>query len=95
MPSPQLLTAFQPRVFEIPAVGGFQIVDYREDLFEFFDENELVTFQSVTELKDKVDYYLKNLEKRKPYINAGLERVKGNSWKDRALEIINNLKKDL
>ncbi len=91
MPSPQLTTAFQPRVFEIPACGGFQIVDHREDLFEVFKEDEIVTFRSIPELVEKVEYFLKNPEKRKPYIAAGLRAIQGNSWKDRAMSIIDNL----
>ena len=32
MPAPQIFTGFQPRVFEIAACRGFQIVDWREEL---------------------------------------------------------------
>jgi len=92
MPSPQLITAFQPRVFEIAACGGFQIVDFREDLLEVFRDDEIVTFRTVPELKEKIEYFIKYPEKRKPYIEAGLRAVKGNTWHDRAAQIIANLK---
>jgi spore maturation protein CgeB len=48
-----------PRTFEIAACGGFQLVDQRELLNEMFDlETELVTFRSIDELKEQIDYFL-------------------------------------
>ncbi len=60
MPSPQIYSTFQPRVFEVAACGGFQIADYRSDLFDYFTEDELPVFKSIPELKDKIEYYKKN-----------------------------------
>lgn len=91
MPSPQIITGFQPRVFEIAACGGFQIVDHREDLLEVFKENDIVTFKTIPELIEKVDRFIKYPESRKHYIEAGLNAVQGNTWKDRAEEILSNL----
>ena len=49
-----------PRTFEIASCGAFQLVDLRNPLPAFFDpEKEVATFGSVSELKEKVDYYLK------------------------------------
>jgi spore maturation protein CgeB len=95
MPSPQLITAFQPRVLEIAACGGFQLVDYREDLFEVFKDDEIATFKTIPEMLDKIDYFIKNPEKRNSYITAGLERIKGNTWKDRMVQIIKNLREEI
>jgi spore maturation protein CgeB len=64
MPSPQIFTGFQPRTFEIAAARGFQIADWREELDEVFSEDELVTFKTIPELIDKVDYFKRNQEKR-------------------------------
>jgi len=91
MPSPQIITSFQPRVFEIAACGGFQIVDYREDLLEVFKKDEIVTFKTIPELKEKVEYFIRYPEKRKPYIDSGLKAIKGNTWKDRVEMILNNM----
>ena len=88
MPAPQLVTAFQPRVLEIAACGGFQLVDYRQDLFEIFKVDEIATFKTIPELLDKIDYFINNPEKRNSYIAAGFERIKGNTWKDRAAQIL-------
>lgn len=95
MPSPQLVTTFQPRVLEIAACGGFQLADYRQDLFEIYKEDEIATFKTIPELLNKIDYFIKNPEKRNSYIAAGLERVKGNTWKDRVVEILKNMKEEV
>lgn len=75
MPSPQILTGFQPRVFEIAACKGFQIVDWREEIEELFSEDELVTFKNINDLLGKADYFIKNPEKRMSYIEKAYKKV--------------------
>lgn len=49
------------RAFEIAACGGFQLVTNVPMLAEHFEPDvEVVTFGSVDEMIDKVDYYLRN-----------------------------------
>ena len=51
------------RVFEVLASGGFLITDEREDLITLFGENKfLETYKNPTDLIDKIEFYLKNLE---------------------------------
>ena len=89
MPSPQVFTGFQPRVFEIAACKGFQIVDWREELDELFTEDELVTFKDIPDLLEKVEYFVKNPGQRKPYIEKLFEKVWNNhTWEKCAKEII-------
>lgn len=89
MPAPQIITGFQPRVFEIAACKGFQIVDWREELNELFSDEELVTFKSIPDLLEKIDYFIKNPEKRTPYIEKMYTKVLNNySWEQRAKEIL-------
>ena len=48
-----------PRLFEIPACGGFQLTDNRAQATRFFDEGvEIECFASREELRDKVRHYL-------------------------------------
>jgi len=91
MPAPQIRSGIQPRVFEIAACGGFQIIDRRDDLFEIFNEDEIVTFDSIPDLIDKVKYYTKYPDERLKFINAGLKVVNRNTWKDRATIILANV----
>ena len=53
-----------PRTFELAACRAFQLVDERSLLPELFAADELATFRSMGELKDKIDYYLSHEEER-------------------------------
>jgi spore maturation protein CgeB len=47
------------RVFDICGSGGFQLVDYRKPIEEYFEiRGEIETFSSLGELKDKIHFYL-------------------------------------
>ncbi|RMF92373.1 MAG: hypothetical protein D6734_12425 [Candidatus Schekmanbacteria bacterium] len=55
-----------PRIFEIAACGGFQLVDKRSLLKEQFEiGEEIECFTDIDELKEKIDYYLSHPEERK------------------------------
>ena len=87
MPSPQVLTAFQPRVFEIAATKGFQILDYREDLFQCYKDDEIVTFQTIPELKEKINYFLENPEERKRIAEKMYAKtINYHTWEQRVKE---------
>ncbi len=54
-----------PRVFELAACGAFQLVDERALLPEAFEiGKEVVTFSSLNDLKEKIDYYTQHPEER-------------------------------
>jgi spore maturation protein CgeB len=63
MPSPQIFTSFQPRVFEIAASKGFQIIDHSDELEDIFGDS-YVSFKDYNDLKDKLDYFLKRDDER-------------------------------
>jgi len=69
MPSPQILTSFQPRVFEIAACKGFQIIDYSEELENIFGVN-VPSFKSYKELKVQIKKYLNDEELRISIANS-------------------------
>lgn len=61
-------------LFEIPASGGFQIVDmYSRDWFE--EGKEIVSFSDIEDLKKKIQYYLNNPTERKNIAEAGRKRA--------------------
>ncbi len=65
-----------PRTFEIAACGGFQLVDERSELAELFNAGEeVITFNSIGDLKEKITYYLKHEDERKSIAQKGQERV--------------------
>lgn len=47
------------RAFEIAAVGGFQLINYRPGIRQLFEEeSEIVTFNNINDLKKKIDKYI-------------------------------------
>jgi spore maturation protein CgeB len=65
-----------PRTFELAASGVFQLVDQRSLLPEAFDVgSEIVTFSSVRELKEQIEYYLAHPEERGRIAQAGRARA--------------------
>jgi spore maturation protein CgeB len=64
-----------PRTFEIAACGAFQLVDERGLLPELFAKGEVATFNSLEDLKNQVDYYLKHPEERTAIAEKGLART--------------------
>jgi len=65
-----------PRTFEIPACGGFQLVDQREELDALFlPEREIAVFHDIPELKARARYFLAHPEERARVALAGKARV--------------------
>ena len=62
------------RVFQIPANGGFQICD-SPLVKRYFQENELLFAHNQSYFLEITDYFLRNPEKRIPYINAGAKAI--------------------
>jgi glycosyltransferase involved in cell wall biosynthesis len=88
MPSPQIFTAFQPRVFEIAAAKGFQIIDHSDDLYPIFGD-DFVSFRSYADLKKKIDYYLVHPDERIRITEKMYEVVKENyTWKNQLSKVL-------
>lgn len=65
-----------PRTFEVASCGAFQLVDRRHPLEHHFElEQEIVTFTSLPDLKDKIDYYTKHPEACLPIARKARARV--------------------
>jgi hypothetical protein len=64
LPSPQIVSDFQPRVFELGAAGIFQICPYSKTLLDLFGES-IVMFRDLSELEKLVKNYLGNPAARK------------------------------
>jgi len=73
------------RDFEVPMSGGFYLVEYMEELEDFFDiGKEIVCYSGPEELAAKIDYYLKNEDEREAIALAGLQRCRrDHTWKRR------------
>jgi spore maturation protein CgeB len=73
------------RDFEVPMSGGFYMVEYMEELEEFFNiGKEIVCYNTPEDLLDKIKYYLNNDSEREKIRQAGYERcLKDHSWQKR------------
>lgn len=90
LPSPQILTGFQPRVFEIAACKCFQIIDHSDELYSIFDEDEIVTFKGINDLREKIAYYLNHSDKRKMIAEKAYQKVVNEyTWENQIAKIIN------
>lgn len=71
----QMKTTVNQRVFDCPAAGGFLITDKQTDLLELFDKSEVVTYETLDELRDKVTYYLNKPDERSEIVRRAQRRV--------------------
>lgn len=78
------------RVFEIAGIGAFQLTAYRKGLEELFViGKEIETYSSYDELVVKIDFYLKNEDKRKEIARNGrLRAIKDHTYEVRLKKII-------
>jgi spore maturation protein CgeB len=64
------------RTFEVAGAGGFQLANFRPALADLFVlGQEIETFRSVAELKEKVRYFLARPEQRRKIADAGAKRA--------------------
>ncbi|MGE4552318.1 MAG: glycosyltransferase [Desulfovibrionaceae bacterium] len=64
-----------PRTFELAMCGAFQLVDPRTLMPELFAENELATFESIPDLKDKIAHFLAHPAERAAYAERARARA--------------------
>lgn len=64
-----------PRTFELAAMGAFQLVDQRGLMPELFGPDELATFTSLDEMREKIDYFLARPDERKAFAERARARV--------------------
>ncbi len=70
-------TGIPLRVLDVLGCGGFLITNPQEEILEHFASGvDLVVYQSIEELYDKADWYLRHEEERLAVAAAGYERVK-------------------
>jgi spore maturation protein CgeB len=64
------------RCFEIAGAGGFQMVNWRPGLGQLFEDGkELISFRSVSDLKEKLAYWLPRESERRAVAEAGMRRA--------------------
>jgi len=76
--NPILLDGISQRVFDCAAAKCFQITEWKKDLYNCFNEDEIVSFKSVPELKEKVSWYLEHQSERSKIAERAYEKVVNN-----------------
>ena len=73
------------RDFEVPMSGGFYMVEYMEELEEFFEiGKEIVCYRDRDDMVEKVKYYLEHEDEREAIRRAGRERcLRDHTWQKR------------
>lgn len=86
---------FNDRTFKIPAYGGFEITDNVPTIRRYLkDGKEIVIANNDTDWFEKIEYFLKNPNKRLPIIKAGNKKVlKYHTYHNRVEQMINLYKK--
>lgn len=81
------------RIFDIPACGAFLLTDYSDDIREYFKlGEEIETFSTTDELKDKLTYYLKNgAERERIALNGHRKILSLGTYKDKMGELLNTV----
>ncbi|SEN41987.1 CgeB family protein [Lihuaxuella thermophila] len=64
------------RLFEIAACSAFQIIDFRQDLQKYYvSDEEMVSFRSLEELKEKIRFYLPREQLRRKIAARAYQRT--------------------
>jgi len=83
------------RTFDIAACKSFMLTDYKEDIDDLLKiDKEVICYRTPEELKDLVQYYLKNPAERMKVAEAAYRRVlRDHTYDNRAREILDIAKK--
>lgn len=74
------------RVFDVLGCGGFLITNYQTELYDYFEPGEdLVVYESLEDLREKVAYYLEHGEERERIAKNGYRKVCENFTYEMAL----------
>lgn len=82
--SKQMKGSVNQRVFDVPAAGGFVLTDWRPQLANLFEEDEMACFREESEIAELVRYFLDHPAERKKYVQKARKRVLAHhKWEDR------------
>lgn len=87
------LPQIKGRLFEIPACGGFQLTTPADDTESYYINNkEIVIANSLSDLTEKIKYYLEHEKEREEIALAGYNRsMKDHTWNQRFHDIFQEI----
>ena len=89
----QSITGVNCRTFELCGFGVFQLTDFRKDLISLYNiGEEIVVYENMEDLTNKVIYYLKNDAAREKIAVAGMVRtLRDHTYQSRMKYVIEKL----
>lgn len=70
-------TGIPLRIFDIMGAGGFVLTNYQEELLDYFiDGRDLVIYENIEDLQDKIRYYLQHEDERQQIAFNGCKAMK-------------------
>lgn len=82
--SKQMKGAVNQRVFDAPAAGGFVLTDWREQMAQLFEPQEMACYHEADEAPDMVRHYLAHPQERRRILTAARQRVLAcHTWQHR------------
>ncbi|MDE5831594.1 MAG: glycosyltransferase, partial [Desulfovibrio sp.] len=90
--SKQMKGAVNQRVFDAPAAGAFVLSDWRPQIANLFEEDEIACYSDPDEIQDKVAYYLAHPDERKKIVKKARARVLAqHQWKHRVQTMLEEM----
>ncbi len=79
-----------PRLFEANGCGSFQVCDFKREIPELYEDGkEIVLYGSLSELKEKLEYYLAHENERRQIAENALSRShKEHTYRHRLAEML-------
>lgn len=84
--------SLNPRAYEIAACGGFQLSDHRAELVDVF-EDTVPIYEGPEQLGELCRYYLTHHAERRRLANLQHRRVKGNTFDQRAVQLMDAIRR--
>jgi spore maturation protein CgeB len=73
----QMPSAVNQRVFDVPVAGSFVISDRQKDLLTLFRPQEIVTYETLEDLREKIRFYLDHETERRKITGLAQKRILG------------------
>lgn len=87
--SKQMKGAVNQRVFDVPATGGFVLTDWRPQMANLFDEDEMACYREEGEIEELARFYLDHPGQRAKFAKKARRRVLAHhKWEDRLAEML-------
>ncbi len=91
--SKQMKGAVNQRVFDVPAAGAFVLTDWRPQMEQLFEPEEMACYHDPEEIPDLTRYYLAHPLERRKMAAAGRRRVLAcHTWEHRLQVLLEQMR---